>query len=239
MGQTKPPQTPCNLISQATGFKAKHTLFIHSRADNDLFVDGSEYNSGEELTLAEEENASLEAVGVIHEEPVSELEGNGSTAKVDSAQINICAVELGPMLDNVNSKSDVDICGAELQPNANEDNKSESDTTTEAAGENICGTELDQKNLFEPTPNVAANVDICDIELEGLVAEKDINDTEEGTEINIDPPGGPNDQVTDKVVSQDEVGESKTTENPQDQEDKSLKSTKDIEEESEFTVDAK
>ncbi|XP_048418126.1 sperm surface protein Sp17 isoform X2 [Stegostoma tigrinum] len=245
VGEVNPEEEHAATLIQSTfrGYSTRKKLKEDqpdpTEADNDLFVDGSEYSSGEELTLAEEENTRLETVGVILEEPMSELEGNGSTAKVDSAQINVCAVELSPMLDKVNSEADVDICGAELQPNANEDNKSESDTTTEAAGQNIYGTELDQKNLFEPTPNVAANVDIHDTELEGLVAEKDSNDTEEVTEIKIDSPGEPNDQVTDKVVSQGEVGESKTAENPQDQEDKSLKSTKDIEAESEFTADTK
>ncbi|XP_072449222.1 uncharacterized protein [Chiloscyllium punctatum] len=216
----------------STRKKLKEDQLDPTQADNDLFGDGSEYISGEEFTFAEEETADLEAAGVIHEEFITELEDNGSTARDDIGQINICATELDPMLDNICSIADVDICSAELQPDTNKDNKWESEMTTEAAREDICGTELDQKNSFEPALDIAANVDICDAELAGLVAEKDTNDTEEGTEIDLDPRGGPSDQVTDKVISHYEVEESETIENPQDLVDKILKSTRAIEEES-------
>ncbi|XP_078387709.1 uncharacterized protein LOC144669167 [Cetorhinus maximus] len=230
------------------GYSERKKLKEESRnpteADNDNeeeypVTDGSEYNSGEELTFAEDENVSfLEAVGVNHEEPTSRLEGNGSTAQLDIAQGNICATELSSLLENFNFNADVDVCAAELQQDTKDDNKSESDMATEEAGKNICGTELDQKDFFEPTTIGAANVDIYGTELEGFVAEKDTDDeTKEGTEIAIEPPDELGDEVTEEAVPHYEVGVSGTVENTQDQVDEGPKSTRDIMGKSELIAD--
>ncbi|XP_067909959.1 fibrous sheath CABYR-binding protein-like isoform X2 [Heterodontus francisci] len=248
-----PAEQQAAVIIQSTyrGYSTRKKLKEESpsptEADNDLFTeqypgtDGSEYNSGEELTFAEDKNVSFgEATGISHEEPKSRLEGNVSAAKVDTAQVNICAAELGSLMEKVNFNMDVDICGSELQPDTKEDNKSEPDMTTETAGQNICGTELDQKDFFEATSHYVANVDICSTELESFATGKDTGDeTNEGTEIDIEAHGELGDEVTEEAVHHYEVGVSGTEENTQDQVNESQKSTKDIKEEPKLMADTK
>ncbi|GCB63170.1 hypothetical protein scyTo_0000120 [Scyliorhinus torazame] len=216
-----------------------------TEADDALFAveypvtDGSEYNSGEELTFAEDENVSfLETAGVSHEECKSRLEGNASTDKLDTAQVNVCATELSCDPGKVHFTADIDICGEELQQDTNKGSKSEADMTTEAAGDNICGTELDQKDLIEPTSVGTVNVDICATELEGFVAEEETgNEIKEGTEIDVEPSDEPGDEVTKEALPHG--GVSGAVESTQDQLDESPKGTRDIEEKSKLMVDDK
>ncbi|XP_078282750.1 uncharacterized protein LOC144608646 [Rhinoraja longicauda] len=179
-------------------------------ADDDLFTeacpdpDGIDYSSGEELAFTEEETTNVEdAVEITHEEPQSRMGASSlrSTVKGGTAEINICAAELGSPIRVENITADADICRSELQSVMKEDNKSEPHMDTEMAGHDICGTELDRKDVFEATSGSTANVDICGTE-QGFVERKDT-----GNEIDIKPQDEPGDNTIEEAAHQREKQE--------------------------------